>query len=69
MAKIANLINRTEAKRRILALLEARRPGWPCTQVSSKYLDYLEAKIMALIEYDIQRHGSFGKTFGPGVML
>ena len=65
---MATLLNKAEAKRRILALLAERRPSWPCTRISGEYLAYLEAKMMATIEYDVQRHGSIGHTFGPGVI-
>ena len=65
---MATLLNKAEAKRRILALLAERRPSWPCSRISGDYYDHLEAKMMATIEYDVQRHGSIGHTFGPGVI-
>ena len=66
---MAHLLNKAEAKRRIKALLAERRPSWPVSRISDSYLDHLEAKMMATIEYDVQRHGSIGYTFGPGVVI
>ena len=64
MAKLTKLINRTEAKRRVLAMCEATRPTCEFSRVSNEYLDNLEARLMGMIEGDIHRHPSIGKTFG-----
>ena len=61
---MAQLLNRTELKRRIFALQEAHRPTLGMTRIGTEYLDMLEAHVMAWIEADVRRHPSLGHTFG-----
>ena len=63
-AKLTKMLNRTEAKRRVLAMCDSIRPSCEFSRVSAEYLDRLEAQVMAWIEADIHRHPSVGHTFG-----
>lgn len=60
------MINRTEVKKTVLALLEANRPqlALQISRVSGQYLDDLEARLRVMILNDIGRHPSIGSTFG-----
>jgi len=62
---MANLLNRSAAKKVVLKKFKSLRSGPPMTRVSSSYLDELELAILAKIESDVQRHRSVGKTFRP----
>ena len=61
---MATLLNRAEARRRVLALCEADRPYSGFTRVSGAYLDWLEGRVMAMLKADVHRHPPNGKTFG-----
>lgn len=62
-----NLLNRSSTKKFILAKIAALRPGMEerITRVSGKALDNYEAKLRAIIEIDIIKLPSIGKTFLP----
>lgn len=64
---IMNLLNRSSTKKFILAKIAALRPGMEerITRVSGKALDNYEARLKSMIEIDIMKHPSIGKTYNP----
>jgi len=66
---MANLLNRSELKKVILALCETHRPACGFSRVSGEYMADLEADLRARIERDVHRHPSKGKTFGGPLVL
>ena len=65
---MATLLNRAEARRRVLALCETARPHSGFTRVSGEYLDWLEGRVMAMLKADVHRCPSTGKTFGGALV-
>ena len=59
------LVNRSGIKRFILDKLKEKRPHLGVTRVSADAYAKYEAKIRGLIEDDIDRHPTAGKTFNP----
>ncbi|MBE3040547.1 MAG: hypothetical protein IMZ62_17250 [Chloroflexi bacterium] len=59
------VINVNGVKRYILEKIKADRPGWACDRVSREAIESLEARVRLMIDGDIQRHGTRGRTFKP----
>jgi hypothetical protein len=62
---MSSILNRSQAKRFVLARFKEMRSGSPMTRVSKEYLDDLERWLKDKISRDIQRHPSIGVTFKP----
>ncbi|HUX01416.1 MAG TPA: hypothetical protein VMY35_10605 [Phycisphaerae bacterium] len=65
---MANLLNRAEVRRQVLARCSADRPTVGFSRVSAGYLDWLEGRISAMIQADVHCHPSNGKTFGGSLV-
>lgn len=65
---MAMLLNRAEVRRRVLTLCGERRPDCGFTRVSGRYLDWLEGRVMNMLEADVHRHPTVGATFGLGMV-
>lgn len=65
---MATLLNRAEARRRVLALCESDRPYSRFGRVSGDYLDWLEGRVMAMVKADVHSHPSTGRTFGAALV-
>jgi hypothetical protein len=58
-----SITNRTALKRFILEQVKVVRPGWDCTQVSSKALDQIEGFLRSKVKESLHRQPSIGKTY------
>ena len=63
MSKAQDMINSKAVKEYILRTAKETRPGWDCTQVSTKALNLINAKVKMMIQGAVQRHPTKGKTF------
>lgn len=62
---MASLLNKKAVKTMILNKLEQLRPQLGFNRVSGDAYTHYDAKLQLMIEEDIKKHPSVGKTFKP----
>ena len=60
---MASILNQSATKKFILEKFKSMRGDMPITRVSKESLERLEARLRAMIIFEVKRHPSIGKTF------
>jgi hypothetical protein len=60
---MASILNQAATKKFIIEKFRSMRPGMPIGRVSKESLERLEARLRAIIVFEVKRHPSIGKTF------